>query len=198
MAADSLKKDATTGTNAPSLKSNVLYQKVHPNFGKSSFQEPLTTVQGFILGLLARGHTSSDKKTLELATSVLNSGEALSGSGIALFTTLLIEEERELKSKSLNLFVPGLGEGTPSERVQALIDIAYGFTLGFCGESQPIAGSIVQMNYKELNDELHEHLNLIEDLVHIDAASGANADDIKLVHETLSTTIVRLAELMAS
>lgn len=191
MAADSLK-------NAPSLKDNSLYQKVHPNFSKSGFQEPLTTVQGFILGLLARDHTSSDKKTLELVTSVLNSGEALSGSGIALFTTMLIEEERELKSKSLSLFVPSQGEGSQSERVQALVDIAYGFTLGFCGESQPIAGSIVQMNYKALNDELREHLNLIEDLVHIDAASGASEEDIKLVNETLSTTIVRLSELMAS
>ena len=191
MAADSLK-------NAPSLKNNGLYQKVHPNFGKSGFQEPLATVQGFILGLLARGHTSSDKATLELATSVLNSGEALSGSGIALFTTMLIEGERELKSKNLSLFVPGKGEGSQSERVQALVDIGYGFTLGFCGESQPIAGSIVQMNYKELNDELHEHLQLIQDLVQIDAASGASDEDIQLVYETLSTAIVRLSELMAS
>lgn len=180
------------------LKNNALYHKVNANFGKSGFQEPLTTVQGFILGLIARGHTSSDSKTLELATSVLNSSEALSGSGIALFTTLLIESERALKQKKLELFVPAKGEASVSERVQALVDIAYGFTLGFCGESQPIVGSIAQLNYKELNDELHVHLDLIEQLVHIDAAPGASEDDIKLVHDSLSSAIVRLSELMAN
>ncbi len=198
MAAETLQNNALQNPAHKSnlLKSNALYQKVSPNFKQSGFQEPLAMVQGFILGLIARGHTSAESKTLELATSVLNSGEALSGSGIALFTTLLIESERALQQKELALFVPGKEEGAARARVQALVDLAYGFSLGFCSESQPIAGSIVQTNYQELNDELREHLDLIENLTQIDAASGASDQDIKLVHDTLAAAIVRLYELV--
>ena len=110
MAAETLQNNALPNPahKSNSLKSNALYQKVSPNFKQSGFQEPLAMVQGFILGLIARGHTSAESKTLELATSVLNSGEALSGSGIALFTTLLIESERVLQQRARPL-CPGQG-----------------------------------------------------------------------------------------
>ncbi len=159
----------------PSLKKNDLYKKVHPNFGKSGFQESLATVQGFVLGLLARGHTPSDSKTLELATTILNSGEPLTGSGIALFTTMLIEEERLLKvgleTRELGLFVPSAKEAPLKDRLQAMVDLAYGFNLGLCGESKPVIGSIADPDFHEINANLDEYI------YNINAFSSVDTDD---------------------
>lgn len=178
------------------LTDNELYQKIHGKFKESSFEENIATTQGFLLGVICRGHGSSDKKSLELVTEILNGGTRLSGTGIALFTTMMIELERALKDKKLTLFVPASQEQSNKTRCSAIIDITYGFTLGILCEGNLTAGSIVEQEYAEKNELLNRDLELIKAISQLDPDSDVDEDDFNVVVDEATNSIYEIYTLL--
>lgn len=178
-----------------SLKNNDLYQKVVPGFKTAPFEESPAVTQGFLLGLIARGRGSSDSKALKITVDILNGGTALTGSGIALFTTMMIELERELKNNKLRLFVPSKKEESQKRRITCLTEIAYGFNLGMCCENQPTVGSIVEADYVENNGILKEDLEMVAMVGELDPESDYDEDDFDVVFDKFIETIVEIYTL---
>lgn len=178
-----------------SLKNNDLYQKVVPGFKTAPFEESPAVTQGFLLGLIARGRGSSDSKALKITVDILNGGTALTGSGIALFTTMMIELERELKNNKLKLFVPSKKEESQKRRITCLTEIAYGFNLGMCCENQPTVGSIVEADYVENNGILKEDLEMVAMVGELDPESDYDEDDFDVVFDKFIETIVEIYTL---
>lgn len=178
-----------------SLKNNDLYQKVVPGFKTAPFEESPAVTQGFLLGLIARGRGSSDSKALKITVDILNGGTALTGSGIALFTTMMIELERELKNNKLRLFVPSKKEESQKRRITCLTEIAYGFNLGMCCENQPTVGSIVEADYVENNGILKEDLEMMAMVGELDPESDYDEDDFDVVFDKFIETIVEIYTL---
>lgn len=178
-----------------SLKNNDLYQKVIPGFKTAPFEESPAVTQGFLLGLIARGRGSSDSKALKITVDILNGGTALTGSGIALFTTMMIELERELKNNKLKLFVPSKKEESQKRRITCLTEIAYGFNLGMCCENQPTVGSIVEADYVENNGILKEDLEMVAMVGELDPESDYDEDDFDVVFDKFIETIVEIYTL---
>lgn len=178
------------------LKDNALYQKISPRFNSAGFTENITVTQGFVLGLAARGYSASESRSLELTIDLLNAGASLNGTGIALFTSLMIESERDLKNNHFEPFIPALKERSNAERIKALADLAYGFQLGLCGESEPVISSIMDAEYTHKNREFKECLHFIESVVQIDENSSFSEDDFQLVCTELHNNICRIAELI--
>lgn len=178
-----------------SLKNNDLYQKVVPGFKTAPFEESPAVTQGFLLGLIARGRGSSDSKALKITVDILNGGTALTGSGIALFTTMMIELERELKNNKLRLFVPSKKEESQKRRITCLTEIAYGFNLGMCCENQPTIGSIVEADYVENNGILKEDLEMVAMVGELDPESDYDEDDFDVVFDKFIETIVEIYTL---
>lgn len=178
------------------LKDNELYQKIKSKFNESSFEENMATTQGFILGIISRGHGASDKKSLELLTEILNGGTHLSGSGIALFTTMMIELERALQNKKLELFIPVAKEQNNMQRLAALRDLAYGFTLGILCEGNLTAGSIVEQDYAQKNELLNQDLDLIKAIAELDDHSNLDENDFKVVVDEAANTILEIYTLL--
>lgn len=178
-----------------SLKNNELYHKVVPGFKTAPFEESPAVTQGFLLGLIARGRGSSDSQALKITTEILNGGTALSGSGIALFTTMMIELERELKNNKLKLFVPSAAEESGKRRLSLLAEVCYGFNLGMCCENNPTVGSIVETDYVQNNGMLKDDLEFIAQVAELDPDSDCDEEDFELVYEKTIETIVEIFSL---
>lgn len=179
------------------LKNNQLYQKINSSFKNAGFEENIETTQGFILGLICRGHGSSDNKALTLTNNILNGGNIVSGSGIALFTTMLIELERQLKDQKLELFIPTSNDNlSKAVRLQSCIDIAYGYMLGFCCEGNPVAGSIVETDYAQKNAQLKDNMKYFDFFKEIDINDDFSEQDFIDVVEVLHSMIQENYTLM--
>ena len=179
------------------LKNNQLYQKISNSFNGAGFEENIATTQGFILGVICRGHGASDNKALTLTCEILNGGNAIGGSGIALFTTMLIELERQLKDQNVELFIPTKKEqAQKSVRLQTAADIAYGFMLGLCCEGNPVAGSIVDSDYVEKNANLKDYMKFIDFFKEIDVNDDFSEDDFNDVVENLHSMIQEIYTLL--
>lgn len=185
----------STEVEMESLKNNELYQKVISGFKSAPFEESPAMTQGFLLGLISRGRNSSDPQALKLTIDILNGGNTLSGSGIALFTTMMIELERELKSKKLKLFVPAASEQSTSDRIAHLAELSYGFTLSMYCENTPYVGSLIEKDYVENNRLLNEKLQLINDVSELDPYSDCEEEDFKLVYDETVDSIVTIYSL---
>lgn len=164
------------------LSKNDLYQKIKNGFKSAPFEESMATTQGFLLGLITRGHTCSDNKALEITINILNGGTNLSGSGIALFTTMMIELERELKEHKVKFFVSSQKEGSGKERISQISEIAYGFVLALCCENQPIVGSIVEEDYPQKNALLQENIEFLNEVANLDSESECDEESFELVY----------------
>ena len=178
------------------LKKNELYQKIHKSFAAAGFEESIACLQGFVLGLISRGHSSSDPKSLELTVNILNGGTRFSGTGIATFTTMAIELERELENEKLSLFIPGKDESSPKKLLQAIADLAYGFNLGLCCESRPVAGSIVQEDYPLRNTMLNENVEMLNEIANVDTECELDDESVEVVAEQLERSMIIIYGLM--
>lgn len=172
------------------LKQNTLYQSTYQSFTQSNFEESIQTVQGFILGLLAQGFDSSDRKILKLAQDILNDGIALSGKGVAVFTTLLLELERDLKENKIQLFLPQKEDQVSSkERIRALGAVAYGALLGLSLPQQDLPFNVManpeeakKQNAKgRMTKQEREQLETLEQIAKVDQDSALDEGDYDLI-----------------
>ena len=162
------------------LKDNNLYHSTVESFKQSNFEESIQTVQGFILGVLAQGLTSSDNQILQLFTQLINNDTALSGKGIAVFTTMLLELERDLKQNKVNLFLYSADDkATTKERLQALQDVAYGAMLGLSVHANPKGLAIMASktrtqalaSQKKISPKLQDQLDTLSHITQVDVDS---------------------------
>ena len=187
--------------SALALKDNKLYQSTQSSFAQCGFAENIQMMQGFILGMLARGLSSSDSKMLSNTVDILNGGVALSGKAIAIFTTLMIELERDLKQNTVNLFLPtAKDKASNKERITALSDVAHGVLLGLsvpdnagndaAKELDPMQSAPINvmsdpksayMEIKRKSAAAQEQLQTLEAIANADSDSELDEEDFECV-----------------
>ena len=174
-------------TPAPALKQNKLFADVSPKYQQGGFEKEanIQTTQGFILGILAQGLDINNNQAINKATLLLNEDNPLSGTGLALFTTMLVALEAQLRDRQVELFIPNAKEAPTKERLQSLGDIAYGFTLGVFANGDIINNAEL---VKEFNDpktprgrELREIMSLLSDISTLDPDSEFSENDFNTV-----------------
>lgn len=184
-----------------SLKQNTLYQSTYQSFTQSNFEESIQTVQGFILGLLAQGFDSADRKILKLTQDILNDGITLSGKGVAVFTTLLLELERELKDNKIQLFLPQKDDQVkPQERLRALGAIAYGALLGLTIPQQALPFNVIadpeqskaMRTRGKITPKEHEQLETLEQIAKVDPNSDLDEEDYDLIATEIGAIITEI------
>lgn len=179
------------------LKQNSVYLKLKDSFKKDYFEESLACYQGFVLGLLAQGFTSSNRDILKHTFEIFNDNQPLPGEGIAIYTTLLIEMERQLNEGKVQFFIPTAQDREPSQskkdfnviRLDSLSDLAYGITLAY---NFKVDGIIKQ---SELTPIEKEELEVLSNIVQVDPKSKLDEDDISSVTEYILDTLYRRAKL---
>lgn len=180
------------------LKQNTLYQSTYQSFTQSNFAESIQTVQGFILGLLAQGFDSSNRKIIKLTQDILNDEIALSGKGVAVFTTLLLELERDLKENKIQLFLPQKeDQASPQERIRSLGAIAYGALLGLSLPQQDLPFNVIanpeeaknQRNKGNVTRQEYEQLETLEQIAKVDQYSDLNEEDYNLIATEIGAII---------
>lgn len=145
------------------LKNHDLYNKVVKNFSQGGFEENIQTTQGFVLGLICAGYKASDSDSLTIAEDILNCGNPLSGTGVAVFTTLMIELENQIQKNDLELFIKNINESDSKskfEALQNLVNISYGFTLGYSCNAKT--------SKKKKNKSIENALYLIQTATEVD------------------------------
>ena len=182
------------------LKQNPLYQSTYKSFEQSNFEESIQTVQGFILGLLAQGLNSSDNASLKLAQEILNNDTPLTGKSIAVFTTLLLELERDLKQNKIQFFLPQAEDQVnQDQRLKALGDTAYGALLGLSIPQQKIPFNVMadpkaakEQAMKSKTDRYtRERLEMLEQIANIDPedVKDFSEEDYELVTTEMGAII---------
>lgn len=181
---------------ATALYDNATYKSLKESFTNNGLHESISCIQGFILGLLAQGFSSGDRQILKYTIELLNDGDPLNGNAIASFTTLLIEMERDLKNRKVELYVLGPKDNVQKlpeakfkeERLKSLSDLAYGISLGYGLTPQ---GALQDKN---LTPGQRDDLILLEHIFQIDVKSDLDEDDLKEVVDYLKQIIYAAAD----
>lgn len=180
-----------------SLKQNSVYLKLKDGFKKDYFEESISCYQGFVLGMLAQGFTSSHREILSYTLDLFHASQPLPGEGIAVFTTLLIEMENQLKANNVMLFVPTAQDREPKQtkkdfnaiRLKSLSALAYGISLAYNFTPEG------QVKEADLSSDDKEELEIITNIVQVDPSSKIDEADIQYVLDYILKSLYRRAKL---
>lgn len=137
-----------------------------------------TVYQGLIYALIANGYDAGSRELRTKVASLLNGGEGLPGSMIAMLTDLAVDAGEALKQGKPQFLMPG----EQKDRLQALAGLAYGTALGLPFKAD---GTTFE------DHSLMEEVMTLNDIGRVDDEGDFSEEDFKVIVDYIATALTK-------
>ncbi len=137
---------------------------------------------GVILGLLANGFEEGSKELRDKISDILNGGEPLPGSLIAMITELSIDAQKALKQGKIYFIWPDDNR----EKLTALSALCYG-----CSLSLPFKRDGSSHN----NSKVMDDIITLSEITRVDEDGEYSEEDFEVILEFISKTVLKIYNL---
>lgn len=143
---------------------------------------------GFILGLISKGFSPSERSMMQLCAEFLNDNQPLPGALIAELTSLALESKIACDEHDSNILKFPDEKIPRQQRLECLSDLAYGLTLAL-----PI--DVKKGKMEKISDpQLLDHLRSLSEISKVDKDAEFEENDLKDVLDYISTILLETFE----
>lgn len=154
---------------------NSSYEKIQKELTGAGIVEQPFAWYALMIGVISKGMEPGSRVYNSVFSSLLNDGQPLSGSIIAVLTNQGMDIVEKLKGNSEDLFAFPNDKVEKKQRLQTLADLSYGLSLGLTVD--PEDGSLENITDYEMKADL----NTISEVAKVDLEAELDEDDLDSV-----------------
>lgn len=151
------------------------YEKILNELTNAGIVEQPFAWYSLMIGVIAKGMEPGSRVYNGVFSNLLNDGQPLSGSIIAVLTNQGMDVAEKLKSSSEDLFAFPNDKVEKKQRLQTLADLSYGLSLGLTVNAED--GSLENITDYDMKADL----NTISEVAKVDLEAELDEDDLDSV-----------------